>query len=299
MDSIDSLPNQLTQEVIVELAAQESNSSKLQEQLDTIFPSERRQQMLDRASRDIRGRPTRYFRYITRDKLAQLLQHGKLDPLDYHSGETVTQDDLENLQGLLTKLIRQEGVHSNVDLPRPLSKLSVQEKAQIYFGDHEQLENLLNLGASWQELRDFVTNHLEPDQVKRYHSNKFGLPFSPFLSVSSGGPIREYVEDYMVQLELVVPDSQIVIHPKTQQLGEREVFVREITPEMIARAFTDTDTFVQAVIEDPSSPLGQYASTYNNGLPVSANEVVGRWRFSEPITDTLPLALAQKYNVDQ
>lgn len=108
--------------------------------------------------------------------------------------------------------------------------------------------------------------------------------FSPFLSLSVGGMIRE-LSMGLAYVELIIPDNNIITNTDGVE-GEKEVLVREISTNYITRVWVDPDTQYLDCMRDPYLPTSKYSG--------SKQDIFEAWRWRELTRDYLPIALLNK-----
>jgi len=253
--------------------------------LQQIFPESRKEQMLQLASEDTKGRKVKYYRYIKWDKFMKLLENKKLTAMDYFNlDEKIDEQELfyfllDYARYLKVVDILQED-YKAISLPelasRVFPQLTISEIKPF-------LENL-----SFRNILPFVRNNIDPQYMRRRHTGSVAQKFSSLLSLSVGGITTDHLGKNSVYLEMVMPDDKITPHPEGVE-GEKEDFTDEINLYNVTRIY-DSVQIWDDIIMNPGTTIGAYQAKidYSKG---SSSSGVEQWRWGEKTNDYLPKSL--------
>lgn len=252
-----------------------------QKLMDSIFTPDRRDRMIESASQDRHGRKVRYFRDISFEQLKQLLITGEQSQYSYvrNLEEQVDFDDVRSA------LVRRLACFEEMSISQRIN-LSKEDFFQRAFGENAtaaEIDDVLE-HFDYAHVLPFLERYVDQDVLLDIHAGGLSQKFSPFLSMSVGGIIRE-LSPGRVCLEIVMPDNAVTPHSRdySGMQGEKEVFARRISVRDISRVYTDNDTLRKDEIENPARPISNYAD--------SSGDPVGEWRWNEDIRDYLPISL--------
>lgn len=283
----------ISAETLQSLRAEE-DPTKQQNILDSIFTQDRRAEMLGNASKDRHGRPVRYFRLMDYGKLLRLLEEGEQTYRSY-TDDLEASVDTEHLNDLVTSIARRRAYDAGESTAN-ISQNSTEGKINLAFQDLipdamlDELSHKAEAGAlSYDELIRLIDTHLPTTIIQGIHSGHANQRFSPFLSLSIGGPLRaEFPPHKKTYVELTLPDESVIPDdPEHKPISkEMEVFTRKIERENIARVYTDAVVLRRDQIMNPCTAIGAYYLRLGD-----AQEAVDEWRFNEDTDDYLPSSL--------
>ncbi len=256
--------------------------------LQEIFPEARREEMLQMASEDSKGRKVKYYRFIRWDKFMKLLENKKLTAMDYFNlDEKVDEKELFyffiDYADFLKVLDRFEEDYKALSWSELMSRVFPTLTPQ-------ETQSFLN-DLSFRNILPFVQKNVDPLYMRRRHTGSVGQKFSSLLSLSVGGITTDHLGKNTVYLEMVMPDDKITPHPEGVE-GEKEVFTDEINLYNVARVY-DSVQIWDDIIMNPDTIIGAYQAKidYSKG---SHSPAVEQWRWGERTNDYLPTSLAKQ-----
>lgn len=278
----------------------------VQEKLNELFDSHRRDRMLARASKSVAGIPAVYFRYIPRDQFLLMLKKGVHSPEDYINKTKVDEQTLTAyIHSYFEELSQGKADQDAVSVFRDQD---LETKVRQLFPDvpHAMIQDLI-ARRDYRQWQKFLDDHVSNDQKRLAHKVGWpGIELSNMLSASAGGPVvasggmnREDV----VYIEFVSPDNRISTHGRDLQtflrenMGgdkEKEVFLKEIPLSWVTRVFVDRRQLVREAIEEPNTPIQQFARTH----PVPKEDDIDayeHWRKHADTKDMVPIAVARRF----
>ncbi len=264
-----------------------------QEALNHMFPLERRERMIASSSSDVRGRKVVYYRYMTWDKLKELLHRGHQVPFDYavtpeqkFSGEE--QSELKELLLDYVDFLCEYKKTFSENAADDMRNLNLDHIFKKIFTDvaDEEIQHVVST-LNYTTVLAFIKKHVDRQYLKIRHTGSVLQKFSPYLSASVGAPISSLQgrKGTKVYVEMVIPDKQVSLHPEGVQ-GEKEVLIEKIEREHIVRVYTSDQLWTE-LLHNPESVIGRYAQE-NNKDPLEAIE---SWRWREKTEDYLPVGL--------
>lgn len=271
----------------------ETSSHKRQDVLDKIFTDERREAILQTASRDRLGRPVRYFRYMSNNMLFRLLREGEQTPLSYHTSPDGLVDPNRikqfvssyiDFRQFTTKECSPLGARLLRWLPTSFAFAKLFENAP-----QKELRGLLN-DFTYRKALPFFDNYADGKFNRRMYTAASYLGLSPYLAVSVGG-ILLIPEKDRSHIELSIPDEDIIPH-HGQPGPEKEAFTRKINTSHILRVYINADKLLANEVFNPYTPIGQHYRRIKTSFYNRTQDAIDRWRCDEDINDYLPVALA-------
>ena len=255
-----------------------------------MFPLARREQMLTTASVDSKGRKVLYYRAMPWEKVFDLLQKSRQTPADYWGDvheplSSKSQQELKyfllNYYNWYLKPQNEASIENNA--------VSMKELLELIFKDalpHELAAAIQE--ANYSSMMPLIRKYINPQYLKNSHTGSVYQKFSPYLSMSVGGPVMslDHMPNY-VYVEMIVPDDKIIIHPHGCR-GEKEVFIEELQRDYISRVYTQPQLREEVVL-NPSTIVGAYHQDQESNNTLITLQ---QWRWDEKTEDCLPPALA-------
>lgn len=272
-----------------------------EERLDLVkrlFPEKRKQEMLDQADKDRKGRPVRYFRYLSYPELKAILETRDVNGLDnLYARETFVSFAREIKEGLKLFL----------------------ETEEIFDQYHEDFERLV-ADFTLENYRSFVQTKLPMGTLLRLHvsvmggGNNFsgatglsslsvGAPFMPPVDPSTE---RRQDQEGLPVIEMVIPSDDIIINPRVGHLREmeKEVNATTIKPEWIVDIYCGTSDFAKRFVRDPNTVLfpgfkerearGEiWMDWISDG---NVWDILQEWKGREDIIDLIPANKVEELN---
>jgi hypothetical protein len=145
----------------------------------------------------------------------------------------------------------------------------------------------------YENVRPLIEEYVDEAFLREIHTGSRLQMFSPYLSMSVGGPIDDHILTYggFTYMEMVIPDTRIIVHPEAHQV-EKEVLVKEIRKDEISRVFLDNNQLHKEVLDDKTGAIGQYLYTHERNL--SHGGPIDQWKSEEKTEDCLPAGLVSK-----
>jgi len=256
---------------------------------DAMFSLERREQMLAHASRDIEGRPVVYYRFMPKVMLDKLIETGEIDAPDHFDNpdEPIDRAVTEALYRWLHAQDREE-----VNYTRDLEGMLLQtDPVNPSFG-HDIRELALNNKLTPRFVQPVFADHVDTDTVKGWHAGGRGSQqvMSPYLSMSVGGIIVDFLRENQVYVEMVIPDEFVELNPMVPDI-EKEVLTKQIRREWITRVYTDQERLYDEIILNPQTAIGAYRQQHPD---IGILDAVDAWRTYEATENYLPVSLMEE-----
>lgn len=267
------------------------NQDESQAVVDAVYTDEQREEKLSNASKDVKGRPVRYYREIRISHLLDIIENGEESPIDYHD-ESIhpSEKELRALSGFVLSIRDKEA-----DLYQPIEDLLT-----IIFpnADPKAINKLLlSEEFNWEEALFFIQKHLSEKELKIIHSvarsgGENIIQFSPYMSSCPGGPRFYPPLNTAVIIEMVIPDDEVTINETNKTLAEREALVKKVKRSYISKIIFSKKAFYNQIICNPSTPVGEFVtSKLEKGEGI--NNAHSQWFREVPINETIPSALIQ------
>lgn len=296
-----------------------------QELLNARFPLDRREQMLQQAPLDSKGRRVRYYRRMSYHFFLSMLEKGEQTAYDYfhphpHKNREYRnlddQVDTEDLFHVLNRYTHHvygyesdETYTTEAQVKRATiggDSAELLAVTQKLFPDVSQAEIAATFThATFATLLPFIAKHTPLEFQRRMHSGGYAQKFSSLLSVSVGGVIgleldqtRSDGRNASVYVEFVLPQDQPVYISKGSK-GEKELFVHQLPIAAVSRVFLSNQQIINEVLTDTTSPVGEYYARHFDEENVqhfsprlAAESVVQKWRWQEKNEDCWPVGAA-------
>lgn len=258
---------------------------KVQEVADSVFSDVYQREKLKEASLDIMGRPVRYYRQISTEALLLLLESGHDNPVDHHD-EPFSLDDKAFLNMLEYVLDSRDIELDNTSILDVIYK--VFEKA-----DKEEIDKVFGINGAethWDRILSFIEENLHPDEIKKVHAigihgRERVIKYSPFMSVNPGGPRLFPPPSTTVIVEMVIPDSKVMVNNKNRFEMEREALVRGVDVSYISRIIVGDEAFRKLIEENQETPVGEFIAAHRKD---GIREAHQQWLLKVPISETMP-----------
>ncbi len=258
---------------------------EVQEVADSVYSEEYQREKIKEASLDIKGRPVRYYRQISTDALLMLLESGHDNPVDHHD-EPFSLDDKAFLHMLNHVLDSRDIDLENTPVTDMLYKVfenTDKEEIDKVFGVNGEITN-------WERILSFIEENLQPDEIKKIHAiGSYGrervIKYSPFMSVNPGGPRLFPPHGTALIVEMVIPDSKVMVNNKNRFEMEREALVRGVDVSYISRIIVGDEAFRKLIEENQETPVGEYIASHRKE---GVREAHQQWLLKVPISETMP-----------
>ncbi len=262
-----------------------TNAEERQKLLDQLFPNERRERKIAGASKDSQDRPVKYFRKMQYDKLLKMLEQGQQTPVDYYEDINAPVDD-EVFRYFLYQVA---GDNFN---RRELRELSTPDLVTQLFKDKVPADELAKVleTTTYSTMLPFIDKYVPLSRIKELHAGGLSQRFSPLLSMSVGGVIKDKLSPNQIYLEMVMPDEKVIVHDLIEEFEpEKEVFTRSIDLQNVTRVYATTEALQREQVHNPDTAVGKHYNPTNHSS--SATDL---WRWDEKTEDYLPTSLRKK-----
>lgn len=275
----------------------------IQRELDRVFTDERRERMLDTASKTAAGLPAVYYRYVPARVLNSLLERGAHIPQDNIApGKRVA--ELATVEAYLTdylgEILAQKGVQG-ASLKKQWKGMDLEEKFHLLFprAPKSRVKTVVE-GRDYADIQAFFDDYVENSMKRLAHKSGWpGLELSNLLSASAGAPIVEtmgHLHETVAYLEFIAPDDQVRTHADGT-LGEtdeeKEVFVKKIPLEWVTRVYVDRARLLEETVDHPGSAVSAWAKEH----PLPEEKKVSaykNWHRNAKTNDMLPASFSRR-----
>ena len=253
-----------------------------------LFPENHKREMLASADIDSKGRPVRYFRYMSYEELGAILNHaGSL--LENPKTAEIFQKNSKNIIENLNHFLNDEKIF------------------KLFESDF----NILTKNVSLENYRKFIQCKLPRIKLFKLHLGFAGGHYSGITglkSISVGAPFmppcnpaetRPEDKEGLPAVEFSIPAKNVLAHPLFK-LGvasemEKEVNTIDLKPKWVIDIYNGTDDFAERFIKDPTSALNpQYEAkkAKDNYYYLSDGniwDILQNWKREESIADLIPV----------
>lgn len=282
-----------------------------QARANEIFSAERRDNMLQRASKTPLGLPTVYYRYIPRKQLLTMLENGIQTPQDYIETKSV---DAAVFNVFLNMQHYEEGKGKlSREILADFESQDLQTKMQRLFpqAPKSEVEEIVR-NLRYADIQKFLDRYVSNADKRLSHKVGFpGIELSNMLSASAGGPIIAsggMAREDVVYIEFIAPDSRVITHDKNlmdfmeESMDgadeEKEVFFKTIPTEWITRVFVDRKQLIQEAMENPESTIQHFSRKHPSVNPADTNPY-RNWHKNAKTKDMLPASIARRFERKQ
>ena len=253
-----------------------------------LFPEERKREILAEADKDIKGRPVRYFRWMSYEELGAILISSEANPIKNPEAEKDFLRKGKEMQYFLKKSLEEKGIYKEFET------------------DFEKLCADFTL----DNYRNFIQKRLPRATLLRMHRGSvggYGSDVTGLKSLSVGAPFVLPVDPFKGRagtpvVEFSIPTERIFVSPSSDKLplqeSEKEVNALELKPEWIVDVYNGTQDLSERFIKDPTSVLyPEYQKEKEKDSLINIYDYVGeesmwdilnRWKHSEPTSDLVP-----------
>lgn len=284
-----STPDQESRAFLINRLAE--NDTPLEERISltrTLFPDEHKREVLANADVDSKGRPVRYFRWMSYEELKAILNSNESNPIANPEAGKEFLRKAREIQFYLKNFLEDEGIYKKYKI------------------DFEELCSDFTL----DNYRKFVQKRLPRASLLRIHramSGAYSSDATGLKSLSVGAPFMLPVNPFEGRpgspvVEFSIPTERVFVSPtsnKSQlQDAEKEVNTLELKPEWIVDVYNGTQDLAERFFKDPTSVLyPEYQKEKENDALVKIYgylgeggmwDILNRWKYSESMINLIP-----------
>lgn len=251
-----------------------------------LFPSDRKEAMLQQASKDSKGRKVRYFRCMSHEELQELLLRGESNP-NHPIVAKMFAKKKEEIKQALFYFLKDNNLEDTfaTEIQELQKDFTLENYRHFIYTKLPRLELFrLHISASGGGMYDGLTGLV---------SCSAGAPFMPPSGPSSGNEFKG-----IPVVEMVIPDEDVHVHPlfKTMNIEmEKEVAATKLRREWITDIYLSPEDMAERLLKDPRSPAHLFfeAKTERHGTfesTPSPFDTLQEWKVVESIAECVPIS---------